>query len=233
MYAPRVPPADAPGGLAELEREIGALGAQFADAAGRAIEDSLHRAMERLVASRSGWFEGLDDDTAGSFRRAVEEAIRTGAANVAASLRDPDIWLSPMTLLEREDPPPVADPDVPGWFTRLAIRIAGGRPRDSISDLDDPSNRIWVHILNAADPLDPVLAEFGLLPSAVPDPGGGHFGLQPRTERELDPEGTLRPLWERYKRLYLTYVALRLDRREAEPARSAVRRWRRMRGGGP
>lgn len=225
-----MPPADAPGGLAELEREIRALGAEFADAAGRAIEACLHRAMERLVADRSGWFEGLDDQTAGSFRRAVDEAIRAGAANVAASLRDPDISLSPMTLLEREDPSPMAGLDVPEWFARLALRIAGGSPRDSISELDDPPNRIWVHILNAADPLDPFLREIGLSPSAVPDPGGGHFGLQPRSVTELDPEGTLRLFWDRYKRLYMTYVALRLDRPKAEPGRSAVHRWRGMRG---
>jgi hypothetical protein len=86
-----------------------------------------------------------------------------------------------------------------------------------------------VAILNGADALDPVLNEFGLPPSVVPDPGGGHYGLQPQRLGDLDPSGTLGRLWRRYVGLYEQYREALQRMPEEKAARErdeAIRRWR-------
>jgi len=67
---------------------------------------------------------------------------------------------------------------------------------------------VWILFLAAAKPLDPVLEEFGLSPSVIPNLGGGNYGLGPRNAAQLDPSGTLARLWNRYRIAYEQYRAL-------------------------
>jgi hypothetical protein len=186
--------------IASAREAILSLAEEFAETARLAVETTLTRAMERLVVRRAEWFNRLDDRTATALRDAVQRTIQRSAARVGERLKDPDVWLSPSVVVD-------------------------GGPQ---AKLDEPANRVWIALLNAADPLDPVLTEFGLQPSDVPDRGGGHFGLQPKTLEELDPKGVLAGLWGRYRRLYEAYrrairapeeLRERLDRDEAR------RRW--------
>jgi hypothetical protein len=173
---------------------------RFAETARRELEAALDRGMERLVGRRAEWFNRLDNRTAQALREAVRQTILRGAARVERRLKDPDLWLSPSVVVDGEP-----------------------QPR-----LDDPANRVWIALLNAADPLDPILTEFGLQPADVPDQGGGHFGLQPQTAGEVDPRGRLANLWARYRKLYFAYrKTLRMpdQRREREDREQALRRW--------
>jgi hypothetical protein len=43
------------------------------------------------------------------------------------------------------------------------------------------------------------------VPSEVPDLGGGNFGLAPKNAEELDPDGSVRSLWNRYRAEYERY----------------------------
>lgn len=183
--------------ITSAREEIVALAGEFAETARRTVETALTRAMERLVVQYADWFNHLDDRTARALREAVQRTIERSALRVGERLRDPDVWLAPSVVVD-------------------------GQPE---ARLDEPANRVWIALLNAADPLDPVLTEFGLQPSDVPDRGGGHFGLQPKTAGELDPRGTLVVLWGRYRKLHEAYrKALRelTERRDEEEAR---RRW--------
>jgi hypothetical protein len=186
--------------IASTREAILSLAAEFAEAARRTLEAALTRAMEQLVVRRAEWFNHLDDRTARALREAVHRTIERSAVRVGERLRNPDVWLSPSVVVD-------------------------GQPE---AQLDEPANRVWIALLNAADPLDPVLTEFGLQPSDVPDRGGGHFGLQPKTARELDPRGTLVALWARYRKLYEAYQrALRApeEQRERRDEDEARRRW--------
>jgi hypothetical protein len=100
------------------------------------------------------------------------------------------------------------DGALPEWLSNALRRFTRAPRRPAIDDLDDPGNRIWIALLAAAKALDPVLAEFGLSPSSVPDLGGGHYGIQPRTAEQLDPSGELVRLWRRYRLAYQRYLAL-------------------------
>ena len=74
-----------------------------------------------------------------------------------------------------------------------------------------------------------MLNEFGLPPSAYPDWGGGHYGLQPQTVEQLDPSGTLTRLWDRYRGLRQRYrdIEERVGAATAqEAADEALKRWR-------
>lgn len=186
--------------IASARDAILSLAAEFAEAARRELETALNRAMERLVVRYADWFNRLDDRTAGALREAVGRTVQRGATRVGERLRDPDLWLSPSVIVE-------------------------GQPQP---ELDHPANRVWIALLTAADPLDPVLTEFGLQPSDVPDQGGGHFGLQPRTVGEVDPKGTLAGLWARYRRLYEAYqraVRAPEEQKERQDKDQARRRW--------
>ena len=74
---------------------------------------------------------------------------------------------------------------------------------------------MWIALLAAAKPLDPVLEEFGLAPSEIPDLGGGNFDLAPRNAQELDTAGRdVRSSWKAYRAAYERYhVLTRLERR--------------------
>jgi hypothetical protein len=176
-------------------RELTVLGRRFAEAAEPLLVTALDRASEGLAVANAERLEGLNDESREAFRRAVTAAIRQGAGEAARSVADDDIWVEPSV-----------NPD-------------GGPERR----LDHPANRAWVRLTKAAAPLDPVMGEFGLVPSATPDPGGGHYGLQPRSAAELDPRGVLTRLWETYWR---TYRRIAESQREGLRGRT-LRWWRR------
>jgi hypothetical protein len=186
--------------IASTREAILSLAEDFAEAARRGVEAALTRATEHLVVRYADWFNRLDDRTARALRDASQATIARSAAKVGERLKDPDVWLSPSVMVDGEPQP----------------------------QLDDPANRVWIALLKAAEPLDPVLTEFGLKPSDVPDRGGGHFGLQPTSTSELDPKGALAALWARYRKLYEAYRrALRApdEQREREDRDEARRRW--------
>jgi hypothetical protein len=115
-------------------------------------------------------------------------------------------------------------------------RVGANRPAADGPDelLDDPNNRVWITLLNAADRLDAVLMEFGFTPERdrAPDPGGGRFGLQPRTENDLDSAGSLRSIWREYIRAFPRYrdaVTRSTAERRAARRAGALARWRRRR----
>jgi len=157
--------------------------------------------MERLIAARAEWFNDLQPEAVTALRRSVQAAIRRGSEDVRRRLLNPDLWLHP------------------------TIELARG----PVDNLDHPNHRAWVAILSGAHALDPVLNEFGLPPNAVPDPGGGHFGLQPQRLSELDPGGSLVRLWRRFLGVHAQYreVLRRIPVEErAKDRDEALRRWR-------
>ncbi|HET6770737.1 MAG TPA: hypothetical protein VFH75_03755 [Actinomycetota bacterium] len=183
--------------ITSAREEIISLAGEFAETARRTVETALTRAMERLVVRYADWFNRLDDRTATALRDTVQRTIERSSVTVGERLKDPDLWLSPSVMVD-------------------------GQPQ---AQLDEPANRAWIALLNAADPLDPVLTEFGLQPSDVPDRGGGHFGLQPKTAGELDPRGTLAALWARYRKLHEAYRRALRELRERQGEDEARRRW--------
>jgi hypothetical protein len=183
--------------ITSAREEIISLAGEFAETARRTVETVLTRAMERLVVRDADWFNRLDDRTATALRDTVQRTIERSSVRVGERLKDPDLWLSPSVMVD-------------------------GQPE---AQLDEPANRVWIALLNAADPLDPVLTEFGLQPSDVPDRGGGHFGLQPKTAGELDPRGTLAVLWTRYRKLHESYRRALKELRERQGEDEARRRW--------
>src|SRR5918999_5317821 len=160
-----------------LRHEIEALGRRFADEVPDRLARALDRSMERLVGTRAEWFNQLKPDSVAALRQAIRRGIERGAGGVRRRLQEPDLWVHP------------------------TIEHARG----PTEQLDDPNHRAWVAILNGADALDPVLTEFGLPPSVVPAPGGGHYGLQPQRLGDLDSSGTLGRLWRRYVGLHQQY----------------------------
>ena len=216
------------------QRAISTLAARFADAAGQALASTLHRRVEDLLASRADWFNSLDPESVSSLRRSVEDAISVGAEEIIEQLRDETLWMEPATLREVFVETAEADmaPGPLGVHHGSEMgRVTGRRVRDPMPSgaLDDPMNRVWVRLTNGADRLDGVLTEFGLTPSAFPDPGGGHYGLQPRTASELDPSGELTRLWSKYVELYARYrkvVARAESERASRAEKEARRRWR-------
>lgn len=221
--------------MADARRGIALVADRFAAEAERVVAGALSRAMERLIPSRATWFNELDAESANALRRAIEEAIRRSAADIGKRLRNEEIWLRPTVLVEERS-------EHGGWrwdwlvFELVRTLVSRSRPARPGPQLDDPVNRAWIVLLNAADPLDGVLTEFGLQPSALPDPGGAHFGLQPRTLAELDPTGTLAGLWSRYVKLFRRHA--RLERRLSGRGRAeeeapherddALKRWREL-----
>jgi hypothetical protein len=196
--------------LEEARAEVVAAGEAFRRSAGPAVAAVLRSNLADLVASRPEWSARMTDEVRAAFREATEHAIAQGAAEVEARLTD-DVWLDPLIApgVDRA-PAPVWDGDLPDWLIGM-LRVLIGRKRpERLGDLDDIGNRVWVAILAAAKPLDPVLEEFGLVPSEVPDLGGGNFGLAPRNAHELDPSGALRSLWDRYRATYERYRAMTL-----------------------
>jgi len=188
----------------ELAEEISGLARRFAEEAAPRLARALERAVEELVVDRAESINRLDSTSLTALRRAVEDQIQAGSTEIVARLENPDLWLRP-TIEVGRDPAP---------------------------ELDHPNHRAWIALLNGADGLDPVLTEFGLTPSFVADPGGGHFGLQPSLQ-ELDSRGGLSRLWRRYVGLYQRYRELLQRVPEEERSRErerALRRWRGARG---
>lgn len=188
----------------ELAEEISGLGRRFAEEAAPRLARALERSVEELVVDRAESINRLDSTSLTALRRAVVDQIQASSTEIVARLQNPDLWLRP-TIEVGRDPAP---------------------------ELDHPNHRVWIALLNGADGLDPVLTEFGLTPSFVPDPGGGHFGLQPSLQ-ELDSGGGLSRLWRRYVGLYQRYRELlqRLPEEERSRERErALRRWRDTQG---
>ena len=238
---------DAQQELRATQEAIATLAGRFADAAGEALATALHRRVEELIVARADWFNALDSESVASLRRSVDDAITGGARDIAEQLRDGSLWIEPATLREVFVETAEPDPDAPRYgvehsgtiggerlgptYFERELRVTGRRVKDPLPSeaLDDPMNRVWVRLTNGADRLDGVLTEFGLTPNALPDPGGGHFGLQPRSAAELDPSGGLTHLWREYVELYARHRKLSAkveSERSSEAGEEALRRWR-------
>ncbi len=210
--------------------EMAELARRFADAARNALEEALHRAVERLLVANREWFEGLDEEQVAALHRAVDQAIAGGTSDIAGQLRDLDLWMSPATVLEQRHEELVDQWDVPLGILPTDHALVSYTDKDMPSEhLDSMVNRVWVRLTNGADRLDGVFTEFGLERAAWPDIGGGHFGLQPQTARGLDPSGTLEDLWGHSRKVYGRYLKLRAKvdlGRAAEAEGNVLRRWR-------
>lgn len=159
--------------------EVLAAAREFTRAAGPIVAAALGRRVRALLETDRR--ARLSPELRPALDEAAARAIAAGVRGVERRLADPDVWLRPLTA--------------PGVVTGLG-------------ELDDPGNRVWVALLAAATPLDPVLEEFGLPPDPAPNLGGGHYGLQPRTAAQLDPSGALVRTWRRYRNAYARYAAL-------------------------
>jgi hypothetical protein len=181
---------------------------EFRRSAGPAIVGALHRRLEDLVSGREEFAE-MTAEVRTAFDEAAGRAIAQGASDAERRLANDDLWLDPLTA-----PGLGAEPDsgwdgsLPEWLIGVLRRLTPKRHGVGPGELDHLNNRAWIALLAAADPLDPVLEEFGLTPSEVPDIGGGNFGLAPPTAMDLDPTGTLVLAWDRYREAYGRYRAL-------------------------
>ena len=190
-------------------------GETFRRAAVPAIAAVLRARLERLVASEPEWHEALSDEVRAAFDDATERAIGQGAAQVEARLTE-DVWLDPLVAPGvRRSPGSSWEGDLPEWLISVLRALTPRRNEERLGELDDVGNRVWIALLAAAKPLDPVLEEFGLAPSEMPDLGGGNFGLAPRNAQELDTAGReVRSSWNAYRAAYERYdVLTRFERR--------------------
>jgi hypothetical protein len=198
--------------LAALEgarAEVRAVATEFRRAAGRATDAALHRRLQTLVDAEAGWFEAIGAGEQAAFRVAADRAIAHAVAELERRLAAEDLWFDPLTAPGWVPATESGwNTELPEWvigFLRLFSRKETG-PR--LGELDDPANRVWILFLAAAKPLDPILEEFGLPPSEIPNLGGGNYGLGPRNAAQLDPSGALARLWDRYRIAYERYRAL-------------------------
>ena len=198
-----------------LERarvEIADLADAFRAAAAPALGASLARRLDALVEARGEWWGRLGEDVRTAVWAASQGAMRIGVDEAMRRLEDEDIWLDPLVAPGMDAHRPGWDASFPMWLHTLARRLAPSRPGPVLEALDDPGNRIWLSLVAAARPLDPVLEEFGLAPSGVPSVGGGHYGLAPKTVEQLDPTGAVARVWKRYRLAHQRYAALAEDR---------------------
>lgn len=171
------------------------------------LRDSLRSGVERLTISRASAAGPMDADVRAAFDTAVDHAIDAGVDATLDRLRQPEVWLAPLTAPGLEGR---REPGWPVWVPAWAARLLGhgrGGAAAALGALDDPSNRIWIAICSAATPLDPVLQEFGFA-RGRPRVGGGRFGVQARSLPQLDPSGVLGRLWARYRAAYERLTAL-------------------------
>lgn len=195
--------------LRNARLEIETLASAFAQAAGPAVEAALRRRLEALLEARSEWRSTLSPAVMEALRDATDRAVRAAGTEVQRRIADIELWLSPLTAPGIEGPSQAGwDGALPDWVSGILQRLSRRPGPPSLGDLDDAGNRIWVAISAAASGLDPVLEEFGLEPSSIPELGGGHYGLQPRTAEQLDPSGALLRLWRRYRLVHRRYAAL-------------------------
>ena len=186
--------------FAELERAreaVVAEGRAFTEELEPLLRESLQRGFERLCADQAELLRRFDPGTRSALGPAVERAIQAGVAAVAERLRDPELWLAPLTAPHLVA---IKEEGWPTWLPEPLTRLLRPRRRDpaSLGVLDDPSNRIWVAICGASGPLDAVLEEFGFR-HARRRIGGGRFDVGPRTLPRLDPTGVLQRRWRRYR----------------------------------
>jgi hypothetical protein len=181
---------------APSDGEIPEITERFADASANCIRASLGGAVDRFVADHADEVSRLDGATSDAFHASLETAVDDAAEQIATRLRDLDLWTSPRVRIEEE--PTLEETSLLGWFLG-EIGLRRIRPTNAPETrLDDANNRVWIVLLNAADGLDRVLTEYGFVPHHDPDPGGGHFGLQPTTLAALDPQGRLGRIWREY-----------------------------------
>lgn len=196
--------------VAELEAAREAVleeGARFAAELEPILGDSLRAGFQRLCLRQFDYIGRLDQPTRAGLDASIETAIATGVGETLARLKEPGLWLAPLTAPDLWPPPaPGSRLGVPEWLARMG----SGRERPALGALDDPSNRVWVAISAAAKPLDPVLEEFGFR-SEGPRLGGGTFGIAARTLPQLDPSGALARRWKRYRASYGRMIALVAD----------------------
>jgi len=202
----------------QAKRDVEAVATEFADAAEGAARRALRTAVDSFVGGHSERISHLEQDTQASLNAALVGAIETGARDVGERLRKPDVWLHPTVMLD------MADEFVDTSWALVGTEHRrhhhpGPEPR-----LDHPNNRVWMAMLNAADPLDPVLKEYGF-PEGDQDPGGGHYGLQPQSLRAFDDSGTLEKLWKRYLGGYERWTSA-LTGSKTERKSGFMARWR-------
>jgi hypothetical protein len=189
-----------------------AIGAEFRRTAVPALDAALRWRLESLIQARAGWFGTLKPEVQDAFRAAAGQAVTLAVAEIDRRLADDELWLDPLTAPGlAQEPHHAWEPDLPGWLVGIVRLLAPKQRGSEVGDLDDPRNRVWVALLSAAKPLDPVLEEFGLVPAEVPDIGGGSYGLAPPSAPQLDSSGTLARLWKRYRAGYARYRMLLPD----------------------
>lgn len=170
-----------------------------------ALRESLAAGFERLLHEQTQHAAQMDAPTREALNAAVGRAAEVGAADVLRRLREPEIWLSPLTAPELL---PRRESGWPHWVPEWVAKVfGGGLEPPELGALDEASNRIWVAISSAARPMDPVLEEFGFEPGR-PRLGGGRFGIQARSLPQLDPTGNLGLRWVRYRAAYGRLAAL-------------------------
>jgi hypothetical protein len=189
-----------------------AIGAEFRRTAAPALDAALGWRLESLVQARAEWFGAMKPEVQIAFRAAAGQALALAVAEIDRRLADDELWLDPLTA------PGLArareqgwNSDLPEWFIGIVRLLSPKKTGPELGDLDDPGNRVWVALLSAAKPLDPVLEEFGLPPAQAPDIGGGNYGLAPPSAPQLDSSGTLARLWKRYRAAYARYRMLLPD----------------------
>jgi hypothetical protein len=213
----------------QLRAGIEALAGRFADALSGPLRAALERNLEHLIVVSGARVARLDDATLRALRQRTDEAIARSVDDVTERVRSVDLWTSPtVTFAGMEPTEPGWDDTVPHWLARWLGRMgrASNRMEPRLGALEEPTNRIWITILNAADPLDPILTEYGFEPSSVPNPGGARFGLQPTTLLALDSSEELAGLWRKYGVLYKRFRWLTREGFDVELSRKAVKRWR-------
>jgi hypothetical protein len=194
--------------LERARREILSIAAEFREAAAPAVREMLRRRLDALIEARRAWWGGLDGDVQDAFRSAASRAIAAGEAETRRRLEAEDVWLQPLVAPGMDERTSGWDTSLPEWVTSLIQRFSPKTRGPEVDALDDPGNRIWLSLMAAARPLDPVFEEFGLEGSAAPSLGGGRYGLQPKTAEQLDPSGELARLWRRYRLAHRRYEAL-------------------------
>jgi hypothetical protein len=183
--------------------EIEALATAFADAAEPIVRAALERRVTVLLHAGAERLDELGPEVADALREAAASASSSGAAEIARRLREPDVWLRPLTAPGLRPPTPGWDGSIPDWISGFLRRFSR-REEPGLGPLDDLGNRIWVALRSAANPVAAVFQEFGLQPAA----GARTFELLPKTAAQLDPSGTLQRLWKRYRVLHTRFVAL-------------------------
>jgi hypothetical protein len=194
--------------LRRTREEIADLADAFRAAAAPALDAALRRRLDALIVVQAEWWDGLDPDVRTGLRAATDAAVRTGVEGSMRRLEAEDVWLHPLIAPGIDAERAGWDASIPFWVIGFLRRVTATRRGPRVDALDDPGNRVWLALVSAARPLDPVLGEFGLPASSVPSVGGGHYGLAPKTAEQLDPSGGLVRIWRRYVRSHRRYEAL-------------------------